>query len=232
MGRPWADEVIVSTRCNALLVDRGDLPSLAALFMQPDPSRVALWHLRERGAAADARLAAAAEHARIVGAELTSPGVPEDWSEDADPGRGGPAAAEMLLRAARAALRLGAARVIWPVQVAGDAAEMARAVDTASGASELLDLAAADRGHPRRGDAPVAGSGSVFIDLPLVDLADDQVVDLADDAGAPLVAFWPCGSGGTRPCERCDECIRWRRALADQGLPWPWAAERVAAGRI
>jgi 7-cyano-7-deazaguanine synthase in queuosine biosynthesis len=87
------------------------------------------------------------------------------------------------------------------------------AVERASLVSALAEVGG---GYP-------AGAEPV-IDLPLVDLTDAQLVDLAEDTGAPMHAFWPCAGAGGVPCETCAGCRRWRAAFAEAGVAWPWVA--------
>jgi hypothetical protein len=216
-----------------LLIDRGDLPSLVAAVIQPDPTRLLLWHLRETDDAAARRRAVVEEHAAFLGAaDLV---VCEPWTGDV--GRASDAEglwqALALIQAAIIARHRGCEKIIWPVQVGPDAVRVGELVDRAAGVAELAE---AGRGS-RIGDADGAARGLV-IDLPLVDLDDEQIVDLADDAGAPPTAFWPCetggpasdvpgsgrraSSGGGEPCGACGGCDRWMRAFRECGLPWPW----------
>ena len=70
-----------------------------------------------------------------------------------------------------------------------------------------------------------ASARRLVIDLPLVDLTDERLVDLADDGGAPMRAFQPCSASGgstATPCEQCDGCRRWHAAFDAAGVAWPW----------
>ncbi|MDY7110548.1 MAG: 7-cyano-7-deazaguanine synthase [Planctomycetota bacterium] len=200
-----------------LLIDRGDLPSLVAAVIQPDPARLLLWQLREGDEAAARRAAVVAEHADFLGA--VRPVVSEPWS--AEVGRASDAEglwqALMLLQAAIIARHHGCGKIIWPVQVGPDAPRVSELVDRAAGVAELTEAG---------GGASAERRNAVVIDLPLVDLEDEQIVDLADDAGAPATAFWPCEAGGDEPCGACGGCDRWMRAYRECGLPWPWGPRR------
>jgi hypothetical protein len=95
----------------------------------------------------------------------------------------------------------GCDKIIWPVQVGPDAARVSELVDRATAVAELAEPGeGGNDGRPAASPAGAAISGgrSLIIDLPLVDLDDEQVVDLADDGGAPMTAFWPCETAGTR----------------------------------
>jgi 7-cyano-7-deazaguanine synthase in queuosine biosynthesis len=98
------------------------------------------------------------------------------------------------------------------VQVGPDPDAVCAVVDRATVVSDL---------------AQIGGEGSIAIDLPLADLDDRQVADLADDCGAPLATFWPCNSDRQAPCGACAGCDRWRAALDRVGLSWPWEPVRA-----
>ena len=197
-----------------LLIDEGDLPSLTALTMQPERAQLVLWHQSDDEASAERRLHVVRQHERLSGGELL---LTTAWSEP-----GGSAAAPRRLRrglvlaqASIVASRHGCGHIVWPVQVGDDPAAVCEAVDTATCIMELAE-AEVESGERRQGRG-------ITIDLPLVDLTEAQVVDLADDAGAPMRGFWPCQEGGAEPCGRCGECRRWSAGFAEVGLPWPWA---------
>jgi 7-cyano-7-deazaguanine synthase in queuosine biosynthesis len=123
----------------------------------------------------------------------------------------GLAQAGLLLQAAAAARRLACPRIIWPHQVGPDPEAVGPAVERASLVSAL---------------AEVGGSQGteLVIDLPLVDLTEAQLADLAEDGGAPMHGFWPCAAGGDVPCGTCTGCRRWRQAFSEAGVAWPWVA--------
>ena len=84
---------------------------------------------------------------------------------------------------------------------------------------------AVDRANQVAALAATGGEpSSLVVDLPLIDLTDPQVVDLADDTGAPLRAFWPCERAGPEPCGSCPGCTRWLGAFREAGVTWPWSA--------
>jgi len=206
-----------TTGGSVLLIDRGDLPALAALVTQPDPGRVLIWHPREGDVAADRRRAAALAHAGIIGREaiieaeldaVDEPPVDTGVGEILD----GLGEGLMLVRAAAAAISRGCGMVVWPAQVGPDSGRITAAVERATLVGEL---------------AGIGGAGTLTIDVPLIDLDDRQVLDLADDGGAPLTAFWPCDRGGPEPCRGCLGCSRWQEAFAEAGMPWPWEAARA-----
>ena len=198
------------TAQSVVLIDRGDLPSLVAAMLETEPSRLVLWHMCERGAGGEGRLAAVREHADVLGvrrlivAELGSLGV-ADLTQPV-----GLYFAHLLLHAVTLTTQLGARKIVWPHQVGPEAQLVTEAVDRANQVAAL----AATGGQP----------SSLVVDLPLIDLSDPQVVDLADDTGAPLRAFWPCQRDGPEPCESCRGCTRWRGAFREADVAWPWSA--------
>jgi 7-cyano-7-deazaguanine synthase in queuosine biosynthesis len=188
----------------SLLVDFGDLASLAALAMEADRAAVLI-----RPAAA-----AAEDHAGSFAAEVlaaphfaTVTAVPDRPLRDA----------MLLLDALNQAIALGCPRIIWPRQVGADLNRMANEMARVQHVTALAQL-----GSPRR--VPV-------IELPVLDLDDAQLVDLCEDMGAPLNLFRPCDaerSTASEPCGECDGCRRWRNAFDEAHVPWPWALAAAA----
>lgn len=186
-----------------LLIDRGDLPSLTAAIIQPDPARLILWHLREADEAAARRAAIVKDHADFLGAADLI--ISDAWQGDV--GRAsdveGLWQALLLVQAAIIARHRGCDKIIWPIQVGPDAARVSELVDRATAVAELAESGTGAIGQVATsgtsgtlGTSGTSGGRAMVIDLPLVDLDDEQVVDLADDAGAPLRAFWPCETAG------------------------------------
>lgn len=217
-----------------LLVDDGGLEALAALAVESDPAAVLLWHPPTDGPAAAGRRRAAARHAAILGGARAVLGRPRTAPpRDASRVRWAVDAGGMLAEAAGVALDRGCRRIVWPVAVGPEADDVARAAEIAECVMDLV-----------RGPIPFGGAGPGVgaavgdagprleaIELPFVDLADDEVLDLALDGGMPDDAFWPCAGAGERPCGGCPSCGRWRRAFAVRGRPWPWSeASRAVAG--
>ena len=112
------------------------------------------------------------------------------------------------LRAAVIARQIGCSKVVWPYHVGADAERVGEAVDRANLVATLAQMGPAGR--------------SLMIDLPLIDLVDEKLVDLADDSGAPLWGFWPCDADGSEPCGSCRGCGRWQRAFENAKIAWPW----------
>ena len=157
---------------DTLFIDDGGLPALAALFLLREPTDTALWHPARSDVAAPRRRVVVEEHARMITQGALHQAEPLPESGLAEPSLTDPL---MLLRAASAAVRLGCARVLWPLQLGPDPDSTGRAAEQATIVTELLEL----EGH------------ALLIELPLLELDDQQIVDLVDDTGAPLAAFWP-----------------------------------------
>ncbi len=201
-----------------LLIDEGDLPSLVGLALERAPERVVLWHAHGSDDAAQPRLAAVQEHGQafsvqrvvvVQGAGVVT-GAPASSTEAL-------AQSVRLLSAAAAAIRLNCPRMVWPVQIGSNSSRICQAVQRAN-----LVVALAEIG---------AQKDSLMIDVPLIDLDETQIVDLAVDQGVLGLAFWPCEKGSQdMPCGACAGCRRWSAGFDGRGQPWPWAAETVAAG--
>ncbi len=193
-----------------LIIDTADLASLVAVAMQRDAEQFVLWHPKFNHVDAEIRHDLARRHSSIFGAErfvVTQlnasplPSTPADtwWTQS-----------ELLVHGLGIASRLGCSRVIWPHQVGSDFADVSPVVDRATLISGLCP-------------SP-DGMETVIIDLPLLDLTDDQIIDLADDSGADLSLHWPCEHAGETPCGSCQRCRRWVDAFERVGPTWPWAA--------
>jgi hypothetical protein len=222
----------------AILIDEADLPSLVAASLRPQPGLV-LVHARRGDDAAARRAKIIAEHETALGAStvfldhaasvagrhrprMDSPAgrhrpridSPNVWPTAVGTTLHGSLVETLVLvEAATLAATLGATRVIWPRQVGPDPSLVEVALERAT-------LAAALAGS-------TSGCVPPAMETPLLDLTDEQVVDLAEDAGVPARAFWPCVSASREPCGSCPGCGRWQKAYAAQGVPWPWSAAGV-----
>ncbi|MEE9128829.1 MAG: 7-cyano-7-deazaguanine synthase [Phycisphaerales bacterium] len=201
-----------------LLIDEGDLPSLVGLALERDPQQVVLWHPHGSDDAAQRRLAAVQEHGKAFSVQR----VVVAQGAGAVAGESSSSAAAMaqsvrLLSAAAAAIRFNCPRMVWPVQIGSNSSRICQTVQRAN-----LVVALAEIG---------AQKNSLMIGVPLIDLGETQIVDLAIDQGVLGVAFWPCETGTQdMPCGTCAECRRWSAGFDGRGQPWPWAAEAMAAG--
>ncbi len=198
-----------------LIIDEGDLPSLVVAALQGRPARLLVYHPRGTDAAAGRRESAARWHAEALGVDRL---IVEPAAEGATD------LAEMclLVRAAAVACGAGCSRVVSCRQLGPDPGPVAQAAERAVLVGALAQV----------GCAPGAGERLV-VELPVADLADAQLADLAEELGAPMRAFWPCSGAAERPCGRCEDCRRWTGAFREAGVPWPWAesAAPAAVGR-
>ncbi len=205
------------TADGVLLIDDGDLPSLVGLALERDPHEVVLWHPHGSDDAGERRLAAVKEHGQafsvrqVVVAKETAT-IEGESSVTAELDR-----SVSLLSATATAMRLNCPRVVWPTQIGSSSSRICQTVERAN-----LVIALAEIGGRKN---------SLIIDLPLIDLGEAQIVDLAQEQGVLELPFWPCetGSAGV-PCGRCRGCRRWGVGFETRGHPWPWAAEAVVAG--
>ena len=194
-----------------MLIDLADLPSLVAIGLQHDPAGMMLWHPTPGMEPTDRRRAAVvAEKARAYG--LPEPIVADFPHLDQllEGPQQGMAEAMLLLEAMIAAREHGCTRLIWPRQVGPDESLLGPVVERADLLCALVETDSAI-------EAPA-------IDLPVADLDDRQIVDLANDTGVPMRAFWPCLAGEPEPCEACAGCLRWLEAFNTSNIPWPWSA--------
>lgn len=209
---------------STLLIDLADLPSLACAATLASRERAAAWHPEGWSLPADDHLALVLLHERqftlretIVRQSLAAPARPDDrFPELAD----GLDLAPMLIAACRDARRIGCSRVVAPLYAAGD---LDRATSLIELATTVIDLV--DQSEDLLGEAGLP-PGSLAIDLPVVDLDDVELVDLAEDAGAPMASFHPAGPV---PALGGAQMARWRRAFEARRLAWPFADEPVHA---
>ena len=173
-----------------------------------------LWHPREPDEAEQKRYTAIESRGLTLGlgkpliADLASFGVAE-LAPISNLYR-----SHVLFAAAAVAIELNCTKVVWPLSAGDTSSELSVEVDRASLVQSLLELG--------------VDQSRVFIDLPLVDLSDRKLLELADDSGLPMAQFWPCEKAGARPCGTCMGCQRWQHAFRDIGIPWPWALQAVS----
>ncbi len=200
-----------------LLIDDGDLPSLVGLALERDPQQVVLWHSHGSDAAAQGRLATVQAHGKAFSVRQVVVAKETDTIQ----GESSLAAAldrsVSLLSAAAAAMRFSCTRVVWPAQIGSSSSRICQTVERAN-----LVVALAEIGGRKN---------SLMIDLPLIDLGEAQIVDLAQELGVLELPFWPCERGSANvPCGKCRGCRRWGVGFETRGHPWPWGAKVVAAG--
>jgi hypothetical protein len=203
----FADGDFTMDAPRTLIIDLADLPSLVALATQPAAEPFVAWHPHLRGSAADTRKRIVRAHSQVYSAaRVVYGGLPIPDGADAHSPQWWIDSA-ILVDAMRVAQRLECCRIIWPVQAGGDFADLGPVIERSTLISSLA----------RVGTEPIA------IDLPLADLMDEQLVELADDCAAQMKQFWPCEKGDLSPCGGCDGCRRWMQAFETAGPAWPWA---------
>lgn len=213
---------------STLVIQRGDLPSLVLLLMQPDATKVITWHPAEDTPAGRQRRACAEmlAGARGVSRWMVSESPVTTPPESASPGvqgddEAGAAVtaqyleARVLLDAAIAARSAGCTRICSPWVVGPDHAAMSCALERAM---LIVDVIEVERETPQ-----------LAIDLPIAERSDVELVELTLDLGAPLTSFWPCETGGEVSCGECVGCRRWLAAFDEAGIDWPQAAAGAGA---
>lgn len=197
-----------------LLIDQGDLPSLALLGLHVESARPVLFSMEGADRSEPARRAMIDRHAAFLSGAPIHIGSPPTLVERGDPLSPGLREAHVLMQAVLVATQLGCLRVISPFTAGRDHQAVAAAFERAGGIQQLVE-----RDGERR--APL-------LEMPLVDLTDTQILELADDLRLPLAHFWPCETARTSPCGVCRGCMRWRTAFRQVGLAWPWGASGAA----
>ena len=214
-----SDAASGSTSPETLLVHLGDPPSLAAAATVRDAAGLIPWHPLPNGPGGEprrraVRLTAAGlgTHPPVFDAAALPEGLP--WNP-ADPVQ----ELALLIRAAVVAGMHGCSTVLWPVQRGQIARDVTEAVERAE---SLMDAMAVGS-EPGRVPA---------IELPVVDLDDDQILDLIDASGLPFAGAWPCEQAETAACGACRGCRRWGRVARGLGLAWPWGGRTGASGPV
>jgi len=197
---------------SVLLIDHGDLPSLASLALQGESTRLILWHPQQvnDGHSSDRRKVVES-HRELFNVQQTIIATLPERFDTLNQSRdlpNGLRISRVLHEALIDAVRLGCSRIVAPVHVGPDPDAICREVDRADAVAALAEMDSDDSGNHET-SAPV-------IELPVVDFSDEQLVDVIEDAGVPREAFFPGEPGG-------DEYERWQRAFEALGIAWPWA---------
>jgi hypothetical protein len=206
-----------------LLIDRGDLASLVALALEPDRGRIVIWPVIDR----PGQRRAVDEHADAYGIRklLRQRPFEGDARVDQRQARQSLRDSLVLLEGAALAMEHDCSKLIWPAQVGDDLSRIGDEVARMQLVSSLCELDDSRRDLTGWIADPHRSAAALAIEVPVVDLSDAELVDLADDTGAPLRAFWPCAGTGDQqaePCGRCVGCNRWQAAFAAARVPWPW----------
>lgn len=174
------------------------------------PEKLILWHFLEPDLAGLKRRQVCEAHVDQLGARRLIVIEPGAMGLSDMPPPEGMFQALMLLQAAATARQLNCSKIIWPRQVGPEFEQMGIEIDRADA---VMSIAAAD-----------PESGPLAIELPLIDLSDQQVTEIVEEAGGAMDLFWPCEGGQERPCETCAECLRWHKAFEAARSQWPWEA--------
>lgn len=117
----------------------------------------------------------------------------------------------------------GAKRVVWPVAVNADARLMAQATEQAMLCEQMV-FAGLDEPdiEPRDSETSLADETSeddagIRIELPLIDMSDQQVIDLGNRLDVDWENAWWCWRAGAAACGTCGGCQRWRKAFDRKG---------------
>ncbi len=206
-----------------VIVSGGGLRSLTATALtlsEADPQDIVLVHLHDGRANAGQR----AEHMRLQAARYrinrlvdidlpylqSTPFVPVNQDGGASP----LIRPQTLLVALGQAIRLKAQRLIWPVQINADYPTVARATEEVVLVEQLVKL--------EQQQTPA-------IDMPLLDLTDQQMLELAGQLDAPFELAWSCMMAQERPCGVCAACQHRHAAFESAGMIDP--AEKQPALR-
>lgn len=200
------------TGIECILIDRGDLPGLVAAGLVTDPSGLLIWHPIEPDDAAERRREIIDEHGRLFNARRVIVSSVQDLGLADIPPPSGMYQAQLLMGAAILARQFDCRTITWPHHVGPHYEPVAAAMERAD---LVAGLSGTDSGE------------EVAIDLPLVDLTDAQLVDLAEDQALPMRAWWPCEHSRPGPCGQCASCRRWQAAFEQAAAPWPWASVAV-----
>jgi 7-cyano-7-deazaguanine synthase in queuosine biosynthesis len=106
-----------------------------------------------------------------------------------------------------------AERVVWPAAYNGVVKAMARGTEQVVLCEHLADL---------------EGGPMPRIETPLLELADQQLIELGGQLGVPWDLAWSCLGDGDRMCRVCPACRRRKAAFDAAGVVD--AAEKVVVG--
>jgi 7-cyano-7-deazaguanine synthase in queuosine biosynthesis len=195
-----------------MIVNGGGLRSLtatAAALTEVVCDELVLLHLRDGRANAAMRadtMHRQARHYQIT--RVIEVGLPHLQTEpyiavNQDGGSSPLTRSQTLIVAVAQAIRVKAGRLIWPVQINGDHPTIARAAEEVVLIEQLTRL--------EQQQAPA-------IDMPLVDLTDQQLIELGAQLDVPWELAWTCMQAGDRPCGVCAACQHRRAAFESAGI--------------
>ncbi len=102
--------------------------------------------------------------------------------------------------------------IYWPVCCGEDAVFLEKTMDTMLGVVHLNTLITESKGPE--------------LLLPLIDLDQAQIAEMACELDAPVQSGWPCNASCRTPCVSCPSCIGWDSALSACGLTSGFASNR------
>ncbi|HWB21171.1 MAG TPA: hypothetical protein VG711_12805 [Phycisphaerales bacterium] len=212
-----------------ILMHGGDLASLVCLAMESEPADFVLWHVIGSDAGAAMRREVVERHAGRFGVREVC-AVPTAVMETLPKmARKEDLETQHLVAAALLARELRSIRLVYPRQIGLEFPTVAQAIDAAQRVAKAVN----EMGNAPWQGAPIArtlksfsdvstdkpSSQGLEIDLPVADLTDSRLVELAAEIVDDL-DFWPCVSAGPGTCGECQGCRRWLPALAaiDAGI--------------
>ncbi|MCE9589770.1 MAG: 7-cyano-7-deazaguanine synthase [Planctomycetes bacterium] len=212
------------TRPTVLLTSGGmrSLVAMAVTLSAPERPPLILVHLRDNrptGAIRREHVIRQAAHYHVT--QVIDVEMPNLATQDAPRQREGTQASrlvrpQVLVMAVAQAVELDAERIIWPCQVNGDYATVARVTEQIVLLQHMIQLE-----HP---DPPP-------IETPLLEHTDVQVVELGGSLGAPWQLAWSCMIPGEVPCRMCPVCRRRHAAFEAAGVIDPVEKLTTAAAR-
>lgn len=195
-----------------VVVNGGGLRSLTATGLvasETDAGDMVILHMRDGRANAHLR----AEHVRqqaahfgvtrIVEVDLPHVQTAAFVPVNQDGGMSPLIRPQTLLVALSQAIRLKALRLVWPVQIDGDFATVARATEEVVLIEQLVKL--------EQQQTPT-------IDMPLLDLTDQQMIELGCQLDVPWETSWTCMTAQQRACGSCAACQNRQAAFESAGI--------------
>ncbi|HEX7009683.1 MAG TPA: 7-cyano-7-deazaguanine synthase [Phycisphaeraceae bacterium] len=205
-----------------LILNSGGLRSLVATALtlsQVDRRRVTFLHVVDGRANAPVRLDhlhRQAEHFQIDRVlEVDMPHLyAHGQGRTAEGGAAGPLVGPQLLLTAMAQAHLHhAGRVIWPISCNSEVRAVAQATERMMLCNQLAETEFSP------GPCP-------YVEAPLLELNDQQVIELGAQMGVPWGLSWSCAGAGESICRTCPACRRRNTAFTKAGLADPLESPR------
>ena len=198
-----------------VIINSGGLRSLTAtgvVLAETDAENVVLLQMRDGRANAAQRVEHVRRQAKHYGiTRVVELQLPYLHSEpfipiNQDGGKSPLLRSQTLLAALGQAIRLKAQRLVWPIQVNGDFATIARATEEVVIVEQLV--------HLEQQHAPA-------VDTPLIDFTDQQLIELGCQLEVPWDMAWTCMMSDERPCGTCAACRNRHNAFESAGVVDP-----------